>query len=131
MITAEKLFDIRFDGDVVIATPTSDLRELEYQRIGREAEEILALLSHDDQAPRHVVIDLHRSDLFGSSALGLFVNLWHRVRERGGQMAFCNVSPHEMAVLEATHLHKVWPIVPTLEDAIRFVRAATRSKESA
>jgi anti-anti-sigma factor len=122
--TAEKLFEIRFDDDAVIATPTSDLRELEYQRIGREAEEILALLSHDDQAPRHVVIDLRRSDVFGSSALGLFVNLWNQVRQRGGRMAFCNVSPHELSVLEATKLDKVWPIVPKLEDALRAVRAA-------
>ncbi|HEX6985157.1 MAG TPA: STAS domain-containing protein [Planctomycetaceae bacterium] len=123
MIAGERLFDIRRDGEVVIATPTSDLRELEYERISREAEDVLALLGEAGGGARSVVLDLRRTDVYGSTALGFFATLWKRVRDRGGRMALCNVSDHELRILQATKLDTVWPICPTLDEALRTVRS--------
>ena len=119
MITSEKLFEIRQQGDVVVATPTANLRELEFQRILRDSEEVLALVRSGDA--RNVVLDLRNTDYCGSTALELFTAFWTQVREHGGRMALCNVSNHELEILEATHLDRLWPILPTLDEALRAV----------
>lgn len=121
MIASEKLFEIRRQGDVVVATPTANLRELEYQRILRDSEEVLAFIRNGDA--RNVVLDLRSTDYCGSTALELFTTLWTQVRDHGGQMVLCNLSDHELEILEATHLDRLWPILPTLDEALRAVGA--------
>jgi anti-anti-sigma factor len=115
----EKLIETRRVGEVVVVTPTSDLRELEHKRIAGEAEEVLALIGNDDA--RSVVLDFRNIEYYGSTALGFFVTLWKRVRERGGRMALCNVSEGERMILEATRLDTVWPICATIDEAMKSV----------
>jgi anti-anti-sigma factor len=72
---------------------------------------------------KHIVLDLHKMDYCGSTALGAFVSLWHGVRERGGRLALCNISKHERELLGVTNLDYLWPLCPSRVEALRAVRA--------
>src|ERR1022692_4787169 len=100
--TAGGIFEIEQEDDTIIVVPTVDLRELEYQRIEEGARKILDLLN--GIGIKNVVLDFHQTDYYGSTALGFFLKLWKRVRNRNGRMAFCNVSDHENEILRLTKL---------------------------
>ncbi|HZT79004.1 MAG TPA: STAS domain-containing protein [Gemmataceae bacterium] len=120
-MTSQDLFDIERDGDVLVIVPKTDLGESEYDGL-----EAAAHLIFDELAKggvRGVVLDFQRTDYCGSTALGLFIRLWKRVCERGGRMAFCNVSEHEKEVLAVTRLDSLWPICPTRQEALKAVTA--------
>ncbi len=114
------IFEIEPQGDTLIVAPVVDLSELDYQRIDAGAGEILGLLNGG--GIKNVVLDFHRTDYYGSSALGFFLKLWKRVRIRDGRMAFCNVSDHERDILRATKLDHLWPILPSRSEALEAVR---------
>jgi anti-anti-sigma factor len=114
------LFEVEREGDVVVVTPTADLREFEYQDIEAAAQGLLDLLG--TAGAKGVVLDFHRTDSYGSAALGFFLRLWKRVSGQGGRMAFCNVSEHEREVLAVTRLDGIWPICRSRGEALQAVR---------
>ena len=114
------IFEIEHSGDTIIVIPSVDLRELEYQRIEEGARKILDLLN--GPGLENVVLDFHKTDYYGSTALGFFVKLWTRVRKRNGRMAFCNVSDHEKEMLQITHLDQLWPICSSRIEAMKAVK---------
>jgi anti-anti-sigma factor len=115
--TAGAIFETEEQGDTVIVLPTADLRELDCQRIEAGASKIFELLTADPV--KHVVLDFFRTDYYGSTALGLFLKLWKRVRDRQGGMAFCNVSEHERKILRVTKLDRLWPICTSRSEALQ------------
>jgi anti-sigma B factor antagonist len=120
MTIATELFAVEREGATLIVTALADLRELDYREIEAGAGDILSLLQNG--TAKNVVLDLHKTDYYGSAALGLFVKLWKRVLERDGHMAFCGVSDHEREVLKITHLDGLWPIFSSREEALKAVR---------
>jgi anti-anti-sigma factor len=106
-------------GTTLIVTPQENLREFEFDRIEAGAEGVLKEL--DTGNIKDIVLDFHKTDFYGSTALGFFVKLWKRVRGKGGTMVFCNVSPHEREVLKMTHLDKNWPVCDSLQEALDLV----------
>ena len=120
MATANGVFEFERMGQTLIVTPLTDLRELDFREIEAGASELLRLLGND--TIKNVVVDFHKTDYYGSTALGFFVKLWKRVRERGGRMAFCGVSDHEREILRITRLDGLWPICPSREEALQAVR---------
>lgn len=115
------MLDIERVGDTLVITPVRDMRELHYAEIEAEAKEVLRLLT--DDTVKHVVVDFHKTDYYGSTALGFFLKLWKRVRTRQGQLAFCNVSPHELEILKLTRLDNVWSVCTTRAAALAAVHA--------
>jgi anti-anti-sigma factor len=113
------IFDIERQNATLIVTPLADLRELDYQRIETGARDILDLLN--GTGIRNVVLDFHKTDYCGSTALGFFVKLWKRVRMQNGRMVFCNLSDHEREVLQITSLDHLWPICSSRNDALEAV----------
>jgi anti-anti-sigma factor len=120
MSSNRTLFDVERDGPVVILVPRSDLRESDYLDIESGAREVLDLVSAPEV--RGVVLDFHRTDYYGSTALGFFLRLWKRVGMRGGRMAFCNLSPNENEILAVTRLNTLWPTFASREEAVKAVR---------
>ena len=43
------------------------------------------------------------------------------MRANGGQMAFCNVSAHELEILELTKLDTLWGLYGSRDEALRQV----------
>jgi anti-sigma B factor antagonist len=118
------LYEIERAGATVVLTPLTDLRELDYREIESGAKEVLALLGGAPPV-KNVVLDFHKTDFYGSTALGFFVKLWKRVRAGGGNMAFCHLSAHELEVLRVTKLDKVWPVCATRAEALAAVEQAS------
>jgi anti-anti-sigma factor len=114
-----RIFDVQLLGPTIVLTPLGNLNELEYSQIDKAAAQMLRLLSQDQS--RNIVLDFHRTDYYGSTALGFFLKLWKRVKMRHGHMAFCNVSPHELEILRITRLDKFWPICSSRAEALRVI----------
>jgi anti-anti-sigma factor len=120
MSTATSIFQCELESDTLILTPQADLHELDYVQIEAEAAEILAFL--DDPAVRHVVVDFHKTQYFGSTALGFFLKLRKKIRDRDGQLAFCNVSDLEGELFRFTKLDHLWPICRSRREALAAVQ---------
>jgi anti-anti-sigma factor len=120
MAGAVPIITVQREGDALILTPERDLRELEYQEIEAEADELLRRLAAD-LSIRHVVADLGKTGYFGSTALGLFTQLHQQLRQRNGQMALCNLSADEGEILNVAGLVPLLPAYPSREAALAAV----------
>ena len=123
MDSAANVFEIERQGDTVIVTPVMNLGEFAFHEVESEAATVLSLLDKGDV--KNVVLDFHRTDHYGSTALGFFIKLLKRVRSLNGRMALCNVSAHEMDILRLLKLDKVWPICTSRDEALAVVRTAS------
>ncbi len=119
------VFGVEQAGDTLIVVPAADLRELDYGRIEAGGRAVLELLRRP--GVKNVVVDFCETDYYGTTALGCFLRFWKAVRERGGRMAFCNLSPHEAEILRVTNLDHLWPIGPSRAEALEAVRCNERS----
>ena len=117
---ASMIFDIEQQDATLIVIPLVDLRELDFYRIEAGAKEIMERLN--GKGIKDVVLDFHKTDYYGSTALGFFLKLWKRVRMLKGRMAFCNVSEHEKEILQITKLDHLWPICSSRSEALDAVR---------
>jgi anti-anti-sigma factor len=115
--TTTRLIEVERQGDTLILTPCRDLRELDFQKIEAERDEVLACVEHDPSI-RNVVVDFGKIDYVGSTALGMMARLWQQARARSGRMILCNVSAHEREVLDVTHLGGLWPVYGTRQEAL-------------
>lgn len=113
------MFDISQERDTLVVTPRTNLRELEYAKIEAGINAVLHRLN--DDAVRNVILDFHRTDYFGTTALGCFLKVWKAVRTKNGSMAFCRVSDHEKEILELTKLDHLWSIYSSKEEALRAI----------
>jgi anti-anti-sigma factor len=120
IVTAEGLFEVEQEGDTLIVVPAVDLRELDYQRIKAGAKTVLDLLN--GTGVRNVVVDFHKTDCYGSAALGFFLRPLERVRGQNGRTALCNVSGHEKEILQITDLDHTWPIYSSRAEALQAVK---------
>lgn len=119
----EPLFEAQDIGDAVILSPVRNLGEFEIS--GTDADQLsvfeqLVKLSNG----RHVVLDLSRTDYFGSSTIGLFNRLVIHVRKKNRRIAFCNLSEHEKEVISITHIDRLWDVKDSREAALQFVTAS-------
>lgn len=119
MTTTTKIFETERDGDTIILIPQCNLSELEYDNIESDAGSILEWIELSQV--KHAVIDLNKTDYYGSTALGFFTKLWKRIKTRAGHMALCNVSAHEREILDITHLSRLWSICDSRDEAVRAV----------
>ena len=115
-------FNVEHDGDTLIVTPTANMGELLQEPVNNAMKRLLSDLHVS--TVRNLVFDFHRTDYFGSTALGFFVRIWKTICTRDGRMVFCNVSTHEKEILKVTRLDQLWDICPTRTDALQAVRKA-------
>jgi anti-anti-sigma factor len=108
-----KLFEVEQAGAVVIVIPQADLSEFAFQQ--------LDML--DRVQASGVIIDCHKSNYFGSTAMGFFMKLWLRVRRCGGRMAFCNMSDNEKEILHVTKADSLWTVCASRKEALAAVGA--------
>jgi anti-anti-sigma factor len=119
-MTDRSLFDVERDGEVLVLIPRADLRESDYVDIESGARSLLDLVAAPDV--KGLVLDFHRTDYYGSTALGFFLRLWKRIGIRGGRMVFCNLSVNENEILAVTRLDTLWTVCGSREEALKVVR---------
>jgi stage II sporulation protein AA (anti-sigma F factor antagonist) len=118
MYVEKKMFDIVRVAEVVVVTPLADLSELEFRQIEEEFH-ILA----DDPTIRLVVVDFGRTNYMGSTAIGMLVYLWKKLKQRGGELALCNVSPHEREIIKVVGLTELLKVYSSRLDALQALAA--------
>lgn len=121
MTTTSGTFEKEQQDQTLIITPVTDLRELDYQEIEIGEWNILHLLANS--TIKNVVLDLHKTDYCGSTAMSFFVEILEKIRNRNGRMAICGVSDNEREILKATALEGLWPICSSREEALKVVQS--------
>ena len=111
------LFEIEREGETIIFTPVANLGVLE--DVESRARAVIDVLS--DLSIKNLVMDFHKTDVFGSSALALFVKLWKMVKGRNCCMVFCNLSECEHEVLHITKLDTLWTLCASRAEAMNVV----------
>src|SRR5882672_108260 len=111
-----EVFEIERVSETIVVTPLEELGELDSCPMEAGAKKILQLL--EDPAVHNVVMDFHRIDYYGSSALAFFIRLWKRVRNHEGRMALCELSEHGREILKTSKLDQFWPVYPSKEEAV-------------
>jgi anti-anti-sigma factor len=129
MSTAKRVFEIEREGEILVLTPTTNLGELADPPREAEEEAIIGLLI--ETSTKKLIVDFHKTDYFGSSALGFFVRLWKLVQGYQGCMAFCNLSDHEKEILMVCGLDSLWPVCASREQAREAVQGAALATATA
>lgn len=70
------------------------------------------------------VVDLAQVDYLGSSMLGLFVNIRERIRQGGGTLVLCGMSPQLLRIFKTCCLERLFTIAKTRGEAIALVSPA-------
>jgi anti-anti-sigma factor len=120
------LVEFDYEHDLLIVEPKPDLNRATSTRYEDELKCTFHSLSADPEF-RSVVVDLGQTHFFSSALLGFLIALWKITKRRGGGLAMCGVSAFGHSVLQVAHLHKLWPIVRSREDAIRSLLEASQA----
>lgn len=67
---------------------------------------------------RRWVLDLSQVSYLGSAMLGLMVNIRQQIKNIGGTLVLCNLSPNLMAIFKASALERLFLIARTRDEAL-------------
>ena len=68
--------------------------------------------------PPLVVVDMGRTQFFGSAFLGTLFRVWRRLSARDGKFAVCGVTGVCAEVLEVTQVNRLWTLYDTRDAAV-------------
>jgi len=72
---------------------------------------------------KRIVLELSKIRYMNSSGLNVLVNILTRVRNAGGDVSVCNLSVKVKELLVVTKLDTIFHILPTVEDAVKKLKA--------
>lgn len=78
-----------------------------------------------DEPQGHWVIDLADLQYMGSSVLGLMVNIRQRVKEAGGRLVLCGMSPRLLRIFQTCCLERLFVIRAGRAEATRAVSSGS------
>lgn len=108
-------------GGALVVVPKYGISALAAEEFKPEVRQLLA--SFDDPAILHAVVDLEHVAYFGTSMLEVMHALWRRLRDRGGRLLVCNVSPVGREVLRVSRFDTLWEIHATRDEAVAALGA--------
>ncbi len=111
---AERL-EITTIGDVTIVAFT-DKKILDELNIAQLENQLAALT--EQGSPPKIVLDFGNVAHMSSSALGMLITLYKRVRQREGQLRLCNIQPAIYKGFVITRLNEIFHITQTREQAL-------------
>lgn len=115
-----KTFEASLKQGILVVTPNGDslsYRDVDIHREGIELKDYI-----QQEKIQHVVVDLGRSNYFSSLMLGVINSLGQSALRNGGRMLLCNASEEMQTVLRIMKLDMLWPVVPTLAEALKAVK---------
>ena len=112
----EPSFEVSQSGsvNVVVLRLPEMMDSHEFDRLN---DEVLAAIGASPQG--RWVFDLANLNYMGSSSLGLMVNIRQRVKQVGGQLILCSISPPLMKIFRTCCLERLFMIARTREDAVQ------------
>jgi anti-anti-sigma factor len=111
-----KFVRLEVEGDALVVSPQPAFGHLLDPSVARDWKLVLDRL--DEPAIKRVIVDLGELPYFGSTVLDWLVQLWNRMRAKGGSMAACNVSPVGREVLSLARLDTLWRVFDTRQQAL-------------
>lgn len=117
-----KMFDIETVGQVVVLQPKGEGGGFRYQDLHMEVSSVRTFLIRPEH--KHLVVDLHLMDYFGSEFIGALVSMLREIKTRGGKACFCGAMPQMLDVLSNMSLTKLWPHYETRDLALAEVQKA-------
>jgi anti-anti-sigma factor len=66
------------------------------------------------------IVDLSHVEYTGSAALGLLVNVRQQIKESGGSLVLCGVSPRLSDILHACSLDRLFKMVTSRQAALKM-----------
>lgn len=115
---SDAFFQLKVEADahVVEFSLPPELDPLEFDRLNVA---MLALL--DGRSSNRWVMDLTNVDYMGSAMLGLMVNVRQHIKNAGGKLALCGLSPPLLGIFKNCCLERLFVITKTREDALARV----------
>jgi anti-sigma B factor antagonist len=89
---------------------------LDIEEFDRLNESILELIRGEPQG--QWVLDLSQLSYMGSAALGLLVNLRQQIKQSGGRLVLCGLSPQLLQIFKTCCMEKLFRIVKSRKDAV-------------
>jgi anti-sigma B factor antagonist len=89
---------------------------LDIDEFDRLNESLLELVR--GEAEGQWVLDLSQLSYMGSAALGLLVNLRQQIKQSGGRLVLCGLSPELLQIFKTCCMEKLFKIVKTRKDAV-------------
>lgn len=89
---------------------------LDIEEFDRLNESLLELIRGEPEG--QWALDLSQLSYMGSAALGLLVNLRQQVKQAGGRLVLCGMSPQLLHIFKTCCMEKLFKIVKTRNDAI-------------
>ena len=102
-------------GDVNVVDLTLP-HTLDIDEFDRLNEAILELIRGEPEG--HWVFDLSQLSYMGSAALGLLVNLRQQIKQSGGRLVLCGLSPQLLHIFKTCCMEKLFKIVKSRKDAV-------------
>jgi len=75
----------------------------------------------ESPAVKNVLVDLGQIPYFGSTVLEWMVQMWKRIKDKGGRLATCNASPIGREVLTTARFDKLWGIFDSRAEALEWL----------
>jgi anti-anti-sigma factor len=92
---------------------------LDIQEFDRLNESMLELIRAEPEG--HWVLDLSRLSYMGSAALGLLVNLRQQIKQSGGRLVLCGLSPELIHIFKTCCMEKLFHIAKSRQEAVAAV----------
>ena len=102
-------------GDVTIVELT-DRKILDEVNIAQIGEQLFTLIAR--HAKPKLVLDFAVVMHMSSSALGMLITLYKRIREKSGELRLCNIQPTINEVFIITRLNEIFRICQSRQDAL-------------
>lgn len=69
-----------------------------------------------------IVLDLSDVEMLGSPSLAVLMRYWADQQTRGGRLVLARPSERAVAILKACNLDELFPILPSVEEAVQAVK---------
>ncbi|MFF0794898.1 STAS domain-containing protein [Streptomyces spiralis] len=76
------------------------------------------VLEHIEQGRLRFIVDLRRVTFMDSTGLGVLIGILKRIRTRDGELRLVINTREIHKIFQLTGLHRVFPIYPSLDDAV-------------
>ena len=116
-----EMLDIRTEDGIFVVS----FRHASIGGIG-EVEIIAETLRNliQDRDVCNMVVDFCNVSFFSSQMLGLLVDIWRRIKDRGGRLLISGINPQLTRVFRITHLDKLFDFYENPEAAVSALRTS-------
>lgn len=107
---------VTHQGDVSIFCPDLAEKTIDSAVAAEIDVHVFQLAGQAD--PPWILIDMRNVVFLGSAFLEVLLAAWKRLKERGGRMAICGLTPLCAEVFRVTRLDTLWELYPNRETAV-------------